>query len=772
MIIIRYSPIREESDGNVQDRRLLQRCEGPFFCILPYAILTIKTLKNPAFYTLLYIQVRKSDDNSFLSPTFFVILQPNNKNILANMEQKNFKRTTVTAALPYANGGVHIGHLAGVYVPADIYVRYLRLKKQDVVFIGGSDEHGVPVTIRAKKEGITVQEVVDRYHNLIKKSFEDFGISFDIYSRTTSPTHNKFASDFFRTLYDKGVLEEKVEEQFCDEVTGEFLTDRNIVGTCPRCGAEGAYGDQCEKCGATLSPEELINPTNKNNPGHGLVKKPTKNWYLPLNKYQDWLKKWILEGHKEWRTNVYGQCKSWLDMNLQPRAMTRDLDWGIPVPVEGADGKVLYVWFDAPIGYISNTKELCDAHPEKWGTWQKWWQDPETRLVHFIGKDNIVFHCIIFPTMLKAHGNYILPDNVPANEFLNLEDDKISTSRNWAVWLHEYLVDLPGKQDVLRYVLTANAPETKDNNFTWKDFQERNNSELVAVYGNFVNRALQLTKKYWGGVVPACGELQEVDEKAIAEFKDVKEKVEQYLNVFKFREAQKEAMNLARIGNRYITECEPWKVWKTDPKRVETILNISLQLVANLAIAFEPFLPFSSEKLRKMINMPNFEWTQLGSTDLLKAGTQLGEPELLFEKIEDEVIERQLQKLADTKKANEEASYQAAPIKPEVSFDDFEKLDIRVGHILNCEKVKKSKKLLKFTIDDGSGVERTICSGIAAYYEPEQLIGKDVLFVANFAPRKMMGIESQGMILSAVNFDGSLNVTSLLGKVKPGSQVG
>ena len=688
------------------------------------------------------------------------------------MEQKNFKRTTVTAALPYANGGVHIGHLAGVYVPADIYVRYLRLKKQDVVFIGGSDEHGVPVTIRAKKEGITVQEVVDRYHNLIKKSFEDFGISFDVYSRTTSPTHNKFASDFFRTLYDKGVLEEKVEEQFCDEVTGEFLTDRNIVGTCPRCGAEGAYGDQCEKCGATLSPEELINPTNKNNPGHGLVKKPTKNWYLPLGKYQDWLKKWILEGHKEWRSNVYGQCKSWLDMDLQPRAMTRDLDWGIPVPVEGAEGKVLYVWFDAPIGYISNTKELCDAHPEKWGTWQKWWQDPETRLVHFIGKDNIVFHCIIFPTMLKAHGDYILPDNVPANEFLNLEDDKISTSRNWAVWLHEYLVDLPGKQDVLRYVLTANAPETKDNNFTWKDFQERNNSELVAVYGNFVNRALQLTKKYWNGVVPACGELQEVDKKAIAEFKDVKEKVEQFLDVFKFREAQKEAMNLARIGNKYITECEPWKVWKTDPKRVETILNISLQLVANLAIAFEPFLPFSSEKLRKMINMPNFEWTQLGSTDLLKAGDQLGEPELLFEKIEDEVIDKQLQKLADTKKANEEASYKAEPVKPEVSFEDFEKLDIRVGHILNCEKVKKSKKLLKFTIDDGTGTERTICSGIAAYYEPEDLIEKDVLFVANFAPRKMMGIESQGMILSAVNFDGSLNVTSLLGKVKPGSQVG
>ena len=688
------------------------------------------------------------------------------------MEQKNFKRTTVTAALPYANGGVHIGHLAGVYVPADIYVRYLRLKKQDVVFIGGSDEHGVPVTIRAKKEGITVQEVVDRYHNIIKKSFEEFGISFDIYSRTTSKIHHQFASDFFRTLYDKGVLEEKVEEQFCDEVTGEFLTDRNIVGTCPRCGAEGAYGDQCEKCGATLSPEELINPTNKNNPGHGLIKKPTKNWYLPLGKYQDWLKQWILEEHKEWRPNVYGQCKSWLDMDLQPRAMTRDLDWGIPVPVKGAEGKVLYVWFDAPIGYISNTKELCDAHPEKWGTWQKWWQDPETRLVHFIGKDNIVFHCILFPTMLKAHGDYILPDNVPANEFLNLEDDKISTSRNWAVWLHEYLVDMPGKQDVLRYVLTANAPETKDNNFTWKDFQERNNSELVAIYGNFVNRALQLTKKYWNGVVPACGELQEVDKKAIAEFKDVKEKVEQFLDVFKFREAQKEAMNWARIGNKYITECEPWKVWKTDPKRVETILNISLQLVANLAIAFEPFLPFSSEKLRKMINMPNFEWSHLGSTDLLKAGDQLAEPELLFEKIDDETIEKQLQKLEDTKKANEEASYKAEPIKPEVSFEDFEKLDIRVGHILNCEKVKKSKKLLKFTIDDGSGVERTICSGIAAYYEPEQLIGKDVLFVANFAPRKMMGIESQGMILSAVNFDGSLNVTSLLGKVKPGSQVG
>ena len=688
------------------------------------------------------------------------------------MEENKFKRTTVTAALPYANGGVHIGHLAGVYVPADIYVRYLRLKKQEVMFIGGSDEHGVPVTIRARKEGITVQEVVDRYHNLIKKSFEDFGISFDIYSRTTSKIHHKFASDFFRTLYDKHELVEKTEEQFCDEVTGEFLTDRNIVGTCPRCGAEGAYGDQCEKCGATLSPEELINPTNKNNPGHGLVKKATKNWYLPLNKWQDWLKQWILEDHKEWRPNVYGQCKSWLDMDLQPRAMTRDLDWGIPVPVEGAEGKVLYVWFDAPIGYISNTKELCDAQPEKWGPWQKWWQDPTSRLVHFIGKDNIVFHCIVFPTMLKAHGGYILPDNVPSNEFLNLENDKISTSRNWAVWLHEYLVDFPGKQDVLRYVLTANAPETKDNNFTWKDFQDRNNNELVAVYGNFVNRALQLTKKYFNGVVPECGELQEVDLKTIEEFKDVKQKVEALLDTFKFRDAQKEAMNLARIGNKYITDCEPWHVAKTDMERVKTILYLSLQLVANLEIAFEPFLPFSSARLREMLNITDTDWAQLGSTELLKPGHQLGTPALLFEKIEDEAINAQLQKLEDTKKANEAANYVAAPIKENVDFDTFEKLDIRVGHIKDCQKVKKSKKLLQFTIDDGSGVDRTILSGIAAYYEPEQLIGKDVLFVANFAPRKMMGIESQGMILSAVNFDGTLNVTTVTGNVKPGSQVG
>jgi len=687
------------------------------------------------------------------------------------MEEKKFKRTTVTAALPYANGGVHIGHLAGVYVPADIYVRYLRLKNREVAFICGSDEHGVPITIRAKKEGVTPQDVCDRYHKLIKDSFEEFGISFDIYSRTTSETHNKFASDFFRKLYDDGKLIEQESEQYYDEEAHQFLADRYIMGECPHCGNPNAYGDQCEKCGSDLSPMELKNPHSTISGSQPVIKR-TKNWYLPLNDYQEWLKQWILTDHKEWRPNVYGQCKSWLDMDLQPRAMTRDLDWGIPVPVQGAEGKVLYVWFDAPIGYISNTKELCENDPEHFGTWQKWWQDPETRLVHFIGKDNIVFHCIIFPTMLKTHGNYILPDNVPANEFLNLEDNKISTSKNWAVWLHEYLRDFEGKQDVLRYVLTANAPETKDNNFTWKDFQERNNSELVAVYGNFVNRALQLTKKYWDGVVPACGELEEIDRQTIQEFKDVKEKVEAYLEIFKFREAQKEAMNLARIGNKYIAETEPWKLWKTDPKRVETILYISLQLVANLSIAFEPFLPFSSKKLREMINMTEYDWSELGSTDLLPAGKQLAEPELLFDKIDDEAIEAQLHKLEETKMANKAASYKAEPIKKDIPFEDFEKLDIRVGHIIKCEKVKKSKKLLQFTIDDGSGVERTILSGIAAYYEPEQLTGKDVLFVANFAPRKMMGIESQGMILSAVNFDGSLSVTTTMGEVKPGSQVG
>jgi methionyl-tRNA synthetase len=687
------------------------------------------------------------------------------------MEQKNYKRTTVTAALPYANGGVHIGHLAGVYVPADIYVRYLRLQKKPVMFIGGSDEHGVPITIRARKEGITPQDVVDRYHEMIKKSFEEFGISFDIYSRTTSKTHHQFAADFFRKLYDEGKLVEETTRQLYDEEAHQFLADRYVTGECPYCHNEGAYGDQCEKCGHDLSPTELINPKSTIS-GSTPVMKETKNWYLPLNLYQDWLKEWILEGHKEWRPNVYGQCKSWLEMDLQPRAMTRDLDWGIPVPVEGAEGKVLYVWFDAPIGYISNTKELCESDPGRWGTWQQWWQQDDTRLVHFIGKDNIVFHCIIFPVMMKAHGGYIMPDNVPANEFLNLEDDKISTSRNWAVWLHEYLVDFPGKQDVLRYVLTANAPETKDNNFTWHDFQERNNSELVAIYGNFVNRALQLTKKYWNGVVPPCGTLTDIEQQAISEFKDVKERMEQLLDQFKFREALKEAMNLARIGNKYITDGEPWKVWKTDPKRVETILYISLQLVANLAIAFEPFLPFSSKKLRQMLNIDSFDWNQLGQTDILAPGHQLAEPELLFEKIEDEAIKAQYDKLEQSRKENQAAAYKAKTVKDTVTFEDFEKLDIRVGHVKACEKVKKSKKLLKFTIDDGSGTDRTILSGIAAYYEPEDLIGKDVLFIANFPPRQMMGIESQGMILSAENYDGTLSVTTTLRQVKPGSQVG
>ena len=687
------------------------------------------------------------------------------------MEQKNYKRTTVTAALPYANGGVHIGHLAGVYVPADIYVRYLRLQKKPVMFIGGSDEHGVPITIRARKEGITPQDVVDRYHEMIKKSFEEFGISFDIYSRTTSKTHHQFAADFFRKLYDEGKLVEETTRQLYDEEAHQFLADRYVTGECPYCHNEGAYGDQCEKCGHDLSPTELINPKSTIS-GSTPVMKETKNWYLPLNLYQDWLKEWILEGHKEWRPNVYGQCKSWLEMDLQPRAMTRDLDWGIPVPVEGAEGKVLYVWFDAPIGYISNTKELCESNPGRWGTWQQWWQQDDTRLVHCIGKDNIVFHCIIFPVMMKAHGGYIMPDNVPANEFLNLEDDKISTSRNWAVWLHEYLVDFPGKQDVLRYVLTANAPETKDNNFTWHDFQERNNSELVAIYGNFVNRALQLTKKYWNGVVPPCGTLTDIEQQAISEFKDVKERMEQLLDQFKFREALKEAMNLARIGNKYITDGEPWKVWKTDPKRVETILYISLQLVANLAIAFEPFLPFSSKKLRQMLNIDSFDWNQLGQTDILTPGHQLAEPELLFEKIEDEAIKAQYDKLEQSRKENQAAAYKAKTVKDTVTFEDFEKLDIRVGHVKACEKVKKSKKLLKFTIDDGSGTDRTILSGIAAYYEPEDLIGKDVLFIANFPPRQMMGIESQGMILSAENYDGTLSVTTTLRQVKPGSQVG
>ena len=679
------------------------------------------------------------------------------------MEQ-NFKRTLVTAALPYANGGVHIGHLAGVYVPADIYVRYLRLRKRDVLFICGSDEHGVPVTIRARKENCTPQQVVDRYHKLIKESFEGFGISFDAYGRTTSETHRQTASDFFRTLYDKGEFVEKESEQYYDEEAHTFLADRYITGECPHCHSEGAYGDQCEKCGTALSPTELINPKSAVSGAKPVLRK-TRHWYLPLDKHQQWLEPWITEQHKEWRSNVMGQCKSWFDMGLQPRAVSRDLDWGIPVPVEGADGKVLYVWFDAPIGYISNTKELLP------NDWEKWWKDKDTRLIHFIGKDNIVFHCIVFPAMLKAEGSYILPDNVPANEFLNLEDNKISTSRNWAVWLDEYLLDFPGKQDVLRYVLTANAPETKHNNFTWRDFQARNNNELVAVYGNFVNRALQLTKKYYGGRVPEQGELTDYDLQTIEEFKGVKAEVERLIEGFRFRDAQKEAMNLARIGNKYLADSEPWKVGKTDPKRVETVLNLSLQLVANLATAFEPFLPFSSARLREMLQLPEVQWERLGATDLLPAGHQLGEPALLFEKIEDETVQAQLDKLEATKKANEAANYKAEPIAETIPFDVFEKMDLRVGTVLSCEKVKKSKKLLKFEIADGLE-NRVIVSGIAQHYEPEQLVGKQVCFVANLAPRTINGIESQGMILSAVNFDESLSVMTVDRPVVPGSRVG
>ncbi|MDY5813446.1 MAG: methionine--tRNA ligase [Bacteroides sp.] len=677
--------------------------------------------------------------------------------------EKKFKRTTVTSALPYANGPVHIGHLAGVYVPSDIYVRYLRLKKEDVLFIGGSDEHGVPITIRAKKEGITPQDVVDRYHALIKRSFEDFGISFDVYSRTTSNTHRELASDFFRKLYDKGEFVEKTSEQYYDEEAHQFLADRYITGECPHCHNEGAYGDQCEKCGTSLSPTDLINPKSAIS-GSRPVMRETKHWYLPLDKHEAWLGQWILEEHKEWRPNVYGQCKSWLDMGLQPRAVSRDLDWGIPVPVEGAEGKVLYVWFDAPIGYISNTKELL---PDSWETW---WKDPETRLVHFIGKDNIVFHCIVFPAMLKAEGSYILPDNVPSNEFLNLEGDKISTSRNWAVWLHEYLEDFPGKQDVLRYVLTANAPETKDNDFTWRDFQARNNNELVAVYGNFVNRALVLTQKYFDGCVPAPGEWTEYDRETLKEFADVKAEVEKLLDVFKFRDAQKEAMNLARIGNKYLADTEPWKLAKTDMGRVGTILNLSLQLVANLAIAFEPFLPFSSERLRSMLHMGNVDWDKLGRSDLLPVGHRLGQPELLFEKIEDEAIEAQVQKLLDTKAANEAQNYKANPVRADIEFDDFLKLDIRVGTVLECHKVPKADKLLQFKIEDGLE-QRTIVSGIAQHYAPEELVGKQVCFIANLPPRKLKGIVSQGMILSAENHDGSLSVIMPQREVKPGSEV-
>ena len=680
------------------------------------------------------------------------------------MEQNKFARTLVTAALPYANGGVHIGHLAGVYVPADIYVRYLRLKGREVLFICGSDEHGVPVTIRARKEGCTPQEVVDRYNRIIADSFRDFGISFDNYGRTTSDIHRQTASDFFRTLYDKGEFVEQESEQYYDEEAHTFLADRYITGECPHCHAEGAYGDQCEKCGSALSPTELINPRSTVS-GSTPVLRKTKHWYLPLDKHQQWLEPWITQQHPEWRSNVMGQCKSWFDMGLKPRAVSRDLDWGIPVPVEGAEGKVLYVWFDAPIGYISNTKEIC---PD---TWETWWKDPSTRLVHFIGKDNIVFHCIVFPSMLKAEGSYILPDNVPANEFLNLEDDKISTSRNWAVWLDQYLLDFPGKQDVLRYVLTANAPETKDNNFTWKDFQARNNNELVAVYGNFVNRALQLTQKYYGGVVPAPEAFTAEDRAVIDEFKDVKAEVERLLEAFRFRDAQKEAMNLARIGNKYLADMEPWKLQKTDPGRVRTVLYLSLQLVANLATAFEPFLPFSSQRLRAMLDAGEAQWDRLGAIDLLPEGHRLGEPALLFEKIEDAAVEAQVQKLADTKKANEAAAYEPDPVLPNVPFEDFERLDIRVATVKSCEKVKKSKKLLKFVLDDGFG-ERTIVSGIAQHYEPQYFVGRQVCYIANLAPRTISGIESQGMILSAVNHDGSLSVVSVDRPVVPGSRIG
>lgn len=678
--------------------------------------------------------------------------------------EKNFKRTLVTTALPYANGPVHIGHLAGVYVPADIYTRYLRLKGEDVILIGGSDEHGVPITIKARNEGVTPQDIVDRYHGIIKKSFEEFGISFDIYSRTTSEIHHKTASEFFRKLYDEGKFIEKTSAQYYDEEAGQFLADRYITGTCPHCKNENAYGDQCEACGTSLNATDLINPKSTIS-GSVPVLKDTKHWYLPLDQHEPFLREWILEGHKEWKTNVYGQCKSWLDMGLQPRAVSRDIDWGVPVPVEGAEGKVLYVWFDAPIGYISNTKELM---PDKW---ELYWKDKETKLVHFIGKDNIVFHCIVFPAMLKAEGSFILPENVPANEFLNLEGDKISTSRNWAVWLHEYLVDFPGKQDVLRYVLTANAPETKDNDFTWRDFQARNNNELVAILGNFINRSIVLTHKYFEGKVPVAGELTEYDNSTIAEFASVKEEIEKLLQNYRFRDALKEAMNLARIGNKYLADTEPWKLAKTDMARVSTILNIALQISANLAIAFEPFLPFSAAKLRKMLNMTECDWSRLGEMNLLADGAVINAPELLFEKIEDAAIEAQIQRLQDTKAANEQKAKKANPIAENIDFEDFLKLDIRVGTVMECTKVPKADKLLMFKIDDGLG-GRTIVSGIAKHYAPEDLVGKQVCFIANLAPRKIKGIESQGMILSAEDFvNNRLVVTTTNSEVSPGSEV-
>lgn len=680
------------------------------------------------------------------------------------MEKKNFKRTLVTTALPYANGPVHIGHLAGVYVPADIYTRFLRMRGEDVKMIGGSDEHGVPITIRARKEGITPQDVVDRYHNIIKESFEELGISFDVYSRTTSETHRETASEFFRHIYEKGGFVEKPSMQLYDEGAGRFVADRYVIGECPVCHAQGAYGDQCEKCGSSLSATDLINPRCAET-GNVPVLKETKHWYLPLENYQKALEEWILEGHKEWKTNVYGQCKSWLDLGLQPRAVTRDLDWGIPVPVEGADGKVLYVWFDAPIGYISNTKEIL---PD---SWEKYWKDPESRIINFIGKDNIVFHCIIFPAMLMAYGDgYQLPDNVPSNEFLNLEGDKISTSRNWAVWLHEYLRDFPGKQDVLRYVLTANAPEAKDNDFTWSDFQQRNNSELVAILGNFVNRAVVLTGKYFDSEVPAAGEWLDVDKAAFAEIREAAKALTEALETFHFREALRQAMEIARVGNRYLQETEPWKVAKTDLARTATILNVALQICSNLAVAFEPFLPFMAEKLKGMLHLDNLTWDMLGSDNIVKTGIKLGETVLLFEKIEDDAIQAQLDRLASIKEQNKLAAWKPEPQQPDVPFDDFLKMDIRVGTVLECERVPKADKLLKFLIDDGME-KRTIVSGIAKHYVPEDLVGRQVCFVANFAPRKLKGVVSQGMILSAQNPDGSLVVISPSAPVTPGAQV-
>ena len=673
-----------------------------------------------------------------------------------------FKRTLITTALPYANGPIHIGHLAGVYVPADIYARYLRLKNEDVIMIGGSDEHGVPITLKAKNEGITPQDVVDRFHGIIKDSFEKFGISFDVYSRTSSPVHHETAAEFFKKLYEEGKFVEKTSEQYYDEANKQFLADRYIIGTCPKCSYEKAYGDQCESCGTSLSPTELINPTSTIS-GNQPVLKETTHWYLPLDQYEPWLKEWILEGHKEWKTNVYGQCKSWIDSGLQPRAVTRDLDWGVPVPVEGVEGKVLYVWFDAPIGYISATKELTDD-------WETYWKDPETRMLHFIGKDNIVFHCIIFPSMLKAEGTFNLPENVPANEFLNLENDKISTSRNWAVWLHEYLEEFPGKEDVLKYVLTANAPETKDNDFTWKDFQNRNNNELVAVLGNFVNRALVLTQKYYDGEVPAHGELSDHDKETLAEIAKIKGEVEKSIDSFRIRESLKNAMDLARLGNKYLADEEPWKVVKTDAGRVKTIMNICLQITANLTICMEPFLPFSMEKLRGFLNLEKMDWYKLGGTDLLPVGHKVNKPELLFEKIEDKVIEAQLQKLADTKKANEMAETTATPAKENIEFDDFVKMDVRTGTVIECEKVAKTKKLLKLKVDTGID-QRTVVSGIAEYYKPEELIGKQVSILVNLAPKKLRGIESQGMILCAENADGTLSIVSPDKAVKNGSEI-